>query len=226
MYTLHVRLLALLCAGLIACGPSAYGRASTVISYRDAGSEAAQALIVDYYDGAGRWRECDARSCKVANSDWGTDAATDALYLRWSATGDPRARAILQSLIPTSLAYPEPCEGHACGYWSDTAAWDAVTLTRIFQATGDAKALSRAEAAYHFVVDAKAYEAGACPSVPFQQPAASGSMVKTLETLANEIKASLLLYRVTGNAHYAAEARSRYADARNYFFDDATQLYT
>lgn len=225
MYKQRVRLLAFFCAGLLACGASGYGRASDAGVYAEAGEQATHALIADYYDGAGRWRECDLASCTVANSDWGTDAATDALYLRWATTNDPGVQSILKSLIATSLAYPAPCEKRSCSYWSDTAAWDAVALARIYEATGDAQALSRAEDAYRFVTGSRAYLAGACSTVPYQEAIASGSDIKTLETLANETKSALLLYRATGDASYLRDARAQYGDARAYFLDEATQLY-
>lgn len=193
------------------------------LSFVLAGAQAAHALVGDYYDGAGRWRECNAATCASANSDWGADAATDALYLRWQSTHGPRLSAIAEQLISTSLAFPNPCTDAPCGYWSDTAAWDAVTSMREFEMTGDARALARARAAYRFAEASTVFAAGACPGVPYQH---TQSHLKTLETLANQIKAALLLYRAGGGPAYLDAARTEYANARTYFLDPATQLYT
>lgn len=190
-----------------------------------AGSDATRALLADYYDGAGAWRSCNAVSCASSNADWGADAATDAIYLRWSATHDPQLAAVADRLIGTSARYPTPCMGASCRYWSDTPAWDAVSSMREFEMTGDTRALVRARAAYHFVEASSAFSAGACPSIPYQQ-APSPAGVKTLETLANEIKAGLLLYRVDRDPRELATASAQYASARTYFLDAAASLYT
>jgi len=190
-----------------------------------AGSDATRALLTDYYDGAGAWRSCNAVSCASSNADWGADAATDTIYLRWSATHDPQLAAVADRLIGTSTRYPTPCAGASCRYWSDTPAWDAVTSMREFEMTGDTRALVRARAAYHFVEGSSAFAAGACPSIPYQQ-APSPAGVKTLETLANAIKAGLLLYRVDRDPRELASAREQYASARAYFLDATAALYT
>lgn len=190
-----------------------------------AGSDAARSLLTDYYDGAGGWRACNAVTCPSSNADWGADAATGTLYLRWSATQDPQLSAVADRLIDTSARYPKPCTAGACRYWSDTPAWDAVASMREFEMTGDARALERARAAYRFVERSTSFSAGACPSIPYQQ-APSPAGVKTLETLANEIKAGLLLYRVDRDPRELAAARAQYASARAYFLDAATPLYT
>ncbi len=226
MFKKRARMFALLCVSLLGIGSFGYAGAAPSMPFSQAGTQAVQSLLADYYAGAGEWRECDAPGCRTANSDWGTDAATDALYLRWSDTRDPRLRSIMAELIPTSRRFPAPCTSRPCGYWSDTPAWDAVTLMRVFEVTGDPRALTRARAAYRFVRESAVFFAGACPSIPYQKAAPSQSHVKTLETLANEVKAALLLYRATGASAYLDQARSGYASAREYFLSDSSALYT
>jgi hypothetical protein len=216
---------ALFCVALIAQFTHAAG-ADTGVPFATSGALAVRDLLADYYDGSGAWRTCDDAACASTASDWGADAATDTLYLRWSQTHEAQLAAIADRLVARLPRYGAPCTKASCGAWSDTPAWDAVTAVRLFEMTGDARALARARAAYRFVSASSTFASGACPSIPYQQAPTSGSRVKTLETVANEIKAGLLLYRASGNARYLQQAQALYASARSYFLDHASQLYT
>jgi hypothetical protein len=66
---------------------------------------------------------------------------------------------------------------------------------------------------------------GACPVVPYQKPQ-TGYNVKTLETLANAVKAALLLYQATHEQRFLASALAGYASARRYFLDPQVPLYS
>ncbi|HYZ15782.1 MAG TPA: hypothetical protein VE591_05250 [Candidatus Acidoferrum sp.] len=152
---------------------------------------------------------------------------TDALYLRWTVTHDPSIRTAMAKLVATAQTYPAPCSRAACPWWSDTPAWDAVTLMREYEVLGgDRRALARAEQAFRYSSQSQSFTRGACPEIPYQQPPASRSPVKTLETDANVIKASLLLYGATRDAAYLNFARVRYAADRRIYLDPQVPLYT
>jgi hypothetical protein len=192
-----------------------------------AGDQASSTLFHVLYTGSGLWRQCNAPACAQANSDWGTDSATDALYLRWTATHDPTIRTVMARLVETAQRYPQPCPRAACPWWSDTPAWDAVTLMREYEVLGDDPgALASAQRAFRYLSQSQSFTAGACPEIPYQQPQPSGSVVKTLETDANAIKAALLLYGATRDPAYLNFARARYAADRHYYLDADAPLYS
>jgi hypothetical protein len=223
---LIVRICAVVVAAVLCCPfplPAAAQPLPTTFS--QAGDQASSTLLQVLYSGNGLWRECDATACDRENLDWGTDSMTDALYLRWTVTHDPAIRAVMSRLVETAQAYPEPCARAACPWWSDTPAWDAVTLMREYEVLGDdSQALARAERAFRYASQSQSFASGACPQIPYQQP--SGSKTKTLETDANAIKAALLLYDATRDPAYVNFARVRYAADRRYYLDPKVPLYT
>jgi hypothetical protein len=193
----------------------------------EAGSQAEASLLSVYYAGNGLWRECNASSCPTANSDWGVDSLTYTISLRYREHHDPKLRAILEALIATAPQYPAPCtDAASCQSWSDVPMWDSIALADEYDATGDAQALAKAEAAFAFVGSSGAFALGACPRIPYQQPGGGANQLKTLETEANAVKAALLLYGATKSADYLADARTDYAAVRAYFLDPKVPLYT
>jgi hypothetical protein len=222
-----VRICALVASIVFLIASQASARPENGVTYAQAGSQAAQTLLNVYYAGGGLWRDCSQPDCTRANSDWGDDSATYTLYLRWKATGDPQAAQIMSELLDTSRRYPAPCSTAPCPAWSDTPAWDAVTFMREYEVlNGDPRALNLAQAALHYVDDSLAFQGGACPEIPFQQPEPSQHHVKSLESDANEIKAALLIYRATGDSEYLQRAQTRYAADRQWYFDPHAQLYS
>jgi|SRR5579872_1726542 len=201
--------------------PSA-GAAPATTTFAALGAQAESTLLHVFYAGHGEWNSCGPPGCGHSNQDWGVDSLTDALALRH----DARATATLRALIATSPSYGAPCAtAQGCG-WSDVPEWDAISAVREYQATHDPHALTKAEAAFAYVEHAAVFAVGACPAIRYQQPAGEANQLKTLETDANAIKASLLLYAVTKSASYLASARSHYASVRQYFLDPAVPLYS
>lgn len=198
---------------------------SEPISFAQAGTHATATLLDVFYAGDGRWRACNDADCRQANSDWGVDSATDALYLRWLTTHDEQIRPVVARLLDAGPQYPT-CGEHGCSTWSDTPEWDAVTYMREYQVLGDPRALERAKAAYAFVEQSHAFALGACPGIRYQHPQPSEFHVKSLETDANAIKAAILLYRATQDRGYLDTALARYAAVRTYYLDAETPLYT
>jgi hypothetical protein len=195
-------------------------------TFAQAGDEAIQALLQDFYAGGGLWRDCNSPRCQTNNSDWGDDAATYTLYLRWIADRDAAIPPVMRDLSKTAPLYPAPCADIGdCSSWSDTPEWDAVAMMREYEILGDRNALVRAEDAYRFVDESHAYALGACPVIPYQRPQRT-SQIKTLETLSNSIKAALLIYRATHDTDYLESARLQYDAARMYFLDSAVALYS
>jgi hypothetical protein len=196
-------------------------------TYAQAGDRAVAALLDVFYAGNGRWRACALDTCPQSNQDWGVDSLTYALYLRWRTTHDRALVPIMKALQLTAPSYPAPCRGSPCDAWSDVPEWDAIAALREYEVTGqDPQALAKAEAAYAFVADGSVYAAGACPEIRYQQPFGSANRLKTLETDANAIKASLLLYRATRNRAYLDAAVGRYASVRRFFLDPSVPLYS
>jgi hypothetical protein len=221
------RVCALVAAVLIFTVFQASARPQDGITYSQAGSQAAETLLNVYYAGDGLWRDCNQPGCTRANGDWGDDSATYTLYLRWRASGDPQAAKIMSELLDTSRMYPAPCSTAPCPAWSDTPSWDAVTFMREYEVLGgDARALQLAEAALKYVDDSLAFQGGACPEIPYQQPQPSQHHVKSLESDANEIKAALLVYRATGDRMYLDRAQTRYEADRQWYYDPQAQLYS
>lgn len=195
-------------------------------TFAQAGNEATQTLLQEFYAGNGLWRDCNAPSCQASNTDWGDDSATYTLYLRWKTDRDGTIPAVMQDLSKTAPLYPAPCTATGdCSSWSDTPEWDAVAMMREYEVLGDRNALVRAEDAYRFVDQSHAYALGACPIIPYQRPQQT-AQVKTLETLSNSIKAALLIYRATHDPDYLESARLQYDAARMYFLDAQIPLYS
>jgi hypothetical protein len=196
-------------------------------SFAAAGGRATAALLGVYYAGNGLWRQCNAPDCTTGNRDWGFDSLTYTVALRYRATHDRSLLAPLAALVANAPAYPAPCSSASdCGSWSDVPEWDAIALADEYEATGDASALSKAEAAFAFVDRSSVYALGACPRIPYQQPGGGANRLKTLETEANAIKAALLLYRATHQQAYLASARDGYDAVRAYFLDPSVPLYS
>ncbi len=225
--SLRAQLCALLAAAVFFC--TVWSHASATVSsleFSNAGAQAADTLLHVFYSGDGLWHTCNEETCRTTNSDWGADSATYTLYLQWLTTHDPRVPSAMTQLESTAPRYPTPCTD-ACPAWSDTPAWDAVALMREYDALGgNPESLEKAKAAIEYVVESRNFSRGACPELSYQQPRPSNSRVKTLETDANVIKASLLVYNATHDRVYLNAAISQYADDRKYYFDRDASLYT
>jgi hypothetical protein len=201
-------------------------QAAGATTFAQAGDEATRTLLQSFYAGGGLWRDCNTAGCQTSNSDWGDDAATYTLYLRWIAGHDATIPPVMRDLSKTAPLYPAPCSDTVgCSSWSDTPEWDAVALMREYDVLGDRNALVRAEDAFRFVDQSHAYALGACPVIPYQQPAQTTDL-KTLETLSNSIKAAMLIYGATHDTNYLQSAILQYAAARMYFLDAQVPLYS
>lgn len=195
--------------------------------FASAGEQATTTLLTLLYGGDGTWRVCNATDCARATSDWGVDAQTYALSLRWRTTGDATIPAVLKALSARAPRYGPPCAAApGCQAWSDTPSWDAIALAREYEATGDRGALAGAAAAVDYVARSAAFQGGACPSILYQMPHTGKSDVKSLETEANLIKAEILLYRATADRAYLRAAKTQYANARALYLDPQVPLYT
>jgi hypothetical protein len=176
------------------------------------------------YAGHGWWHMCVPVMCFTKNRDWGADALTNDLYLRWSLGKDRGVLPYLRALSQTSHLYlgTDPAES------SDTAMWDAVADIHDYLATGSGLALTKAEAAFGWLdrVRTKLFGAGACPQVDYQWAKGKRSPLKTLETGSNYMKAALLLYQATHRQAYLARAITAYGIARRYFLSRSVPLYT
>ena len=192
-------------------------------TYAALAAQASATLEQRYYDGAGKWNICLPRRCGVGNIDWGADSMTYALYLHWIITGDRHVRPIMNAL--TSTAYPWPPGAYSS---SDVPAWDAIADVREYQVTGNPNAMAKAEAAFRFVATDKAasFQAGACPGIQYQLPGGQPTMLKTLESGSNYVKAALLLYQVTKYRGYLRAAEAQYAAIRRYYLSPGVPLYT
>jgi len=104
--------------------------------------------------------------------------------------------------------------------------WDAIAAIRDFQLTGDPQALATAEAAFAFVHDGNAFSLGACADIPYQQPSGGTNRLKTLESEGNATKAAILLYELTREDAYLADAEQTYAAIRARFLTPGLPLYT
>lgn len=225
--SLRAKICAIMVAAVLFCTvfSNAAATASSV-TFSNAGSRAITTLLQVFYANNGSWRECNDITCHTTSSDWGADSATNALYLEWQTTRDPRVLNAMAHLEQTAPRYPSPCT-NACPAWSDTPAWDAVALMREYETLGGPpEALAKAEAAIRYVEQSQAFSRGACPEIPYQQPRPSRSQIKTIETDANLIKALLLVYDATHQQEYLNTALARYADDRKYYLDREAALYT
>ncbi len=195
--------------------------ASTFAGY---GDQVVTALMQDLWAGGGQWHACDG-GCDRGNLDWGDDALTFVLYLRWVTTRDGTLAPLFGALTSTATSYGS-CDGSLCSDWSDTPEWDAIADEREFEVSGDPHALELAKRAYRQVRSSDAYGGGACPTIRFQHPNGGGGGLKTLETDSNAIKAALLLWKQTGEAGYLDDAIATYQAVRGYFLDPQHPLYT
>jgi hypothetical protein len=212
---------------IVAARGAAGGATEHAATFALAGRQASATLLAAWYAGGGLWRTCNAPDCPTGNLDWGDDSLTYALALRYSATHDRQLLEPLRALVDTAPSYPAPCATvSGCSSWSDVPEWDAVALMDEYEATGDASALAKAEAAFAFVAQSAVYALGACPRIRYQQPGGAANQLKTLETDANAIKAALLLYRATRRPGYLAAARTQYDAVRAYFLDPSVPLYS
>jgi hypothetical protein len=209
--------------------PSPSPAAPQAAAYRDFADGAAETLQLHYLDPHAGWKLCPDPSCAATNRDWGADSLTYTLYLRWKTTRDDTLVPAMNALIATSADYPRPCHGRAgrlCT-WSDVANWDAVADMREFEATGgNLSALGNAIDAFEAVEQSNVYGGGACSAIRYEQPFGYLDHLKTLETEATAVKASLLLFKATGQRRYLDIAVKRYAAARSYFLDRFVPLYT
>ncbi len=194
------------------------------VTYGDYGGRSTSALLSAFYTGAGTWYACEG-GCGAHNLDWGDDALTFTLYLRWATHPDPNLVPIFAALASTAASHAS-CGGPGCGDWSDVPEWDAIADEREFEVTGDVSALSLSKQAYASVRDSDAYALGACPSIRYQLAFGGGGGLKTLETDSNAIKAALLLWKATGAENYLDDARTAYAAVRRYYLDPLLPLYT
>ncbi len=179
----------------------------TGTTFAQAGSEALQTLLRVYYSGNGLWNQCNSPNCAQANSDWGADSLTYALYLSSATKPDSSIPPVMSALTATAPNYPGPCTIPSCGSWSDVPQWDTIADIREYEVTRDPQALAKAEAAFEFAEGSNAYALGACPDIRYQQPSGQLNHLKTLETDANAIKAAILLYQTTGDGPTSSPRR-------------------
>lgn len=219
-------------AALVATlGATNAGSAPATETFAAIGTDAMDTLTGTLYAGDGTWKACLSSGCPSIDRDWGADALTYAVYLRWHANRDARALDLLRAIAHTLPNYPV-CRVPDCTQWSDVPSWDAIAAVRAYQATGDPSALDRARAAYASVAESDAYALGACPEIRFQRPPAVRARdpgqggFKTLETDANALKAALLLYDATRERAYLSDALSTYDAIRRRFLDPDVPLYT
>lgn len=224
--TYLLRICAFAAAAVLFYSAQASAAPQAETTYDQTAEQATATLLNVFYAGNGLWRDCNQTACNRANGDWGDDSATYTLYLRWRATKDPAIPGVMSELLDTARRYPAPCSDAPCPAWSDTPAWDAVTLMREYEVLSDPRALDLAKAALRYASESKAFIGGACPQIPYQQPHAANKHIKTLETDANEIKAALLIYNVTYDPAYLKQAQSLYAADREYYWDPQANLYS
>src|SRR5262249_24883286 len=154
------------------------------VTYADYGAAATQTLLRTWY-ADGKWRMCSQPGCPLRNEDWGADALTYALYLRWKTTHDESLVPAFAALAESSPTYGPACRTTACTQWSDVPEWDAVAALRAYAVTHDPIVLAKAKAAYAVVEESTAYATGACPSIRYQLPFGGDNHLKTLETDSN-----------------------------------------
>jgi hypothetical protein len=201
------------------------GAADIGESFARYGSTAVDTLEQRWY-ADGRWRLCLTAGCPRRNEDWGADALTYDLYLRWKTTHEAALVPYFARLAETSLRYGDPCAGADCRQWSDVPAWDALANLREYGVTDDDAILAKAQAAYDTIERSSVYARGACPEILYQLPFGRTNKLKTLETDSNLIRAALLLYRATADSAYLTGAVNRYAAVRQHYLDADVPLYT
>ena len=184
--------------------------------------QAVSTLEHRYYHQPGEWNVCVPVRCGAQNLDWGSDSLTYALYLHWLTSRDPRVRPMMNALAATALSYTPQTSSS-----SDVPAWDSIADLREYQVSGNPSALAKAEAAFAWLVDkAPGFALGACPGIVYQLPDGGGTLLKTMESDSNYVKAALLLYQSTHYRPYLREALTRYAAIRRWYFEPSTQLYS
>jgi hypothetical protein len=171
-----------------------------------------------YYNGAGRWNMCVPVRCLAGNRDWGADSLTYALYLHWLLTGDPAVAPIMNALTATA-------PGTHSGV-SDVPLWDSIAAVREYQVTHNPEALRKAESDFGSVAGSRQYALGACPEILYQHTDGGSTQLKTLEADANYVKAAVLLYQITRQHSYLAQAELHYQAVRQYYLSPGTSLYT
>jgi hypothetical protein len=193
------------------------------VTYATLAERALDTLEHRYYDGAGHWHMCVPLRCGTASGDWGADALTYAVWLRWKLAPDASQPPILAGMLATAHRF---APGQSS--WSDVPMWDSIASSREYEVTHDPSALDKAVAAFRFVaVDSRPrYAAGACPDIDYQLMDGGGNKLKTLETDANFVKAALLLYELTRDPFYLQQAQDKYAAVRRYFLDPDVALYS
>jgi hypothetical protein len=187
-------------------------------SYAALARRAVATLEGEYYNGAGDWNLCVPSRCGAGNRDWGADSLTYALYLHWLLTGDPAVARMMNALTATA---PRSHSGV-----SDVPLWDSIAAAREYQITHNPEALRHAEAYFGSVAGSQQYALGACPGILYQRSNGGSTQLKTLETDANYIKAAVLLYQITHQRSYLAQAEQHYQAVRQYYLSPRTSLYT
>ena len=175
-------------------------------------------LEQEYYNGAGRWNMCVPLRCSTSNRDWGADSLTYVLYLHWLLSGDPAVAPIMNALTATA---PSSHSGV-----SDVPLWDSIAAAHEYQITHNPAALRHAEAYFGSVADSQQYAIGACSGILYQHSYGGNTQLKTLETDANYVKAAVLLYQITHQRSYLAQAQQHYQAVRQYYLSPGTSLYT
>jgi hypothetical protein len=213
---------ALTAALAVACAPAAGPAGPAGPAFAALSRQAVATLEHRYYNGAGKWNVCVPVVCGAQNLDWGSDSLTYALYLHWLISRDPRVRPMMNALTGTAYSYTPQVSSS-----SDVPAWDTIADLREYQVTGNPSALAKAEAAFSFLVEkSPGFALGACPRIVYQLPFGGDTLLKTLESDSNYVKAAVLLYQSTHYRPYLREAVTRYAAIRRYYFEPASQLYS
>jgi hypothetical protein len=213
---------------LVACsGGHSVHRLAPGPSYATLARKSIFMLEHTFYSTAGRWHMCVPlrhRLCNTKNRDWGADALTYDLYLRWQVARDRSVVPLLAGLARTGIRWTPARFGS-----SDNMMWDAIAEVREYQVTGSRRALADAQAAMATLSAGPSggFAAGACPAISYQwRFGHRDSGLKTLETDSNYVKLALLLYEVTGIRADLRDAEARYAAIRRYYLSPAAPLYT
>ncbi|MGE5133878.1 MAG: hypothetical protein ACM32E_13315 [Gemmatimonadota bacterium] len=218
------RWLALALAAVVAAGCAGGGTPASPRgpSFAAMSRQAVATLEHRYYHPPGQWNVCVPVRCGAQNLDWGSDSLTYALWLHWLISRDPRVRPMMDALTATALSYTPQTSSS-----SDVPAWDSIADLREYQVTGNPSALAKAEAAFGWLGDkAPSFALGACPGIVYQLPGGDGTLLKTMESDSNYVKAALLLYQSTHYRPYLRQALTRYAAIRRTYFEPPTQLYS
>jgi hypothetical protein len=204
------------------------------MTFQQVSDAALQTLQTVFYDD-GNWQLCVPAPCGIIHSDdfdWGADSLTGALFLRWSLANDASIPPMMTQLDANGPTYGT-CTATNCPSWSDVPLWDSIAASHEHLVLGTANTLKRAQEAFDYVDTAAEFGLGACPSIDYQVPANNSdpltggpTVLKTLETDSNYVKAALLLFQITNTATYLTKAQAKYASIRQYFLDPTVPLYT